>query len=128
MSIQLFLTKDDNTIIAATVFQLTSIASCIYMGANPICGFLTASQIRLAGVERHVASFLNKLIRRSVISTMARSSRFGSAVQNKLDTEIDIIAFGIARDLNAVSKATESSVGPATLNTREEEILGEVQV
>ncbi len=51
---------------------------------------------------------------RTHVSTVARSCAFGSAVQNKLNTEVDVIALGVACDLNAISKRRQGSMSPAT--------------
>ena len=45
---------------------------------------------------------------------MARSCHFGTAVQDKLNAEVDVITLGIACNLDAISERGQGSVRPAT--------------
>jgi hypothetical protein len=48
-----------------------------------------------------------------VIPTIARSSHFGTAIENELNGKVDVCAFGIAGNLNAIGEGTQGSMCPA---------------
>jgi hypothetical protein len=74
---------------------------------------MTAGHVGITGIVRSVSSGLEELISAGVISSVATSSNFRSAIQNKLDRKVDVITLCFASNLDAISKRTETSVSPA---------------
>ena len=67
----------------------------------------------LAGVIRHISNLLYELVGRSVVTSVTGSRHIGSAVQNELNGQIDIIALPVAGDLDAIRKTTQGAMRPA---------------
>ena len=76
------------------------------MGTEPLGALGGTCQIGQTGVERDISGVLDELIRRRVVTAMARASNFGSAVENKLDRKINIISLGLTSNLDPVRQGT----------------------
>ena len=83
------------------------------MRANSIFGFLGAGHIGHAGIIGTISSLLNELVGGRVVSSMARSSRFGSAIENELNRKINVIAHTLASNLDPVGQGAQGTVRPA---------------
>jgi hypothetical protein len=79
-------------------------ASGVNIATKSILGFLTARHVGHASVVGNISSFLNKLKGRGVVTTMTRSGRLRTTVENKLNTQVNVIALALAGDLDAVTK------------------------
>mmetsp|Transcript_12128 Transcript_12128/g.25678 ORF Transcript_12128/g.25678 Transcript_12128/m.25678 type:complete len:367 (-) Transcript_12128:150-1250(-) len=89
-------------------------AGGVDFSAEPIGGLGAAGNVGGAGVVRHVSGLLNEFIGAGVVSTVARSGHFCAAVQDKLDAQVDVVALGLAGNLDAVSERRQGSVRPTT--------------
>ena len=89
-------------------------ARSINLGAESIRRVFTTSQISHAGIIGNISHLLDEFIGTSMVTPVARSGFLSPAVQNVLNTQINIIALSQASDLDAVRKAAQGSVRPAT--------------
>mmetsp|Transcript_77529 Transcript_77529/g.217372 ORF Transcript_77529/g.217372 Transcript_77529/m.217372 type:complete len:304 (+) Transcript_77529:69-980(+) len=89
------------------------VARSIHMSAESLLGIIAASHVRLAGVIRNISSLFNELIGRGVVSSIAGSRHFGSAVQDELNRKIDVISLALSGDFDAIPETTKGTVSPA---------------
>ena len=82
-----------------------------------------ASHVGHAGIVGNVSDVLDEFKDGRVVSSVARPGDLGSAVKNVLDREVNVVALGVAGDLDAVRQAAQGSVGPTRTT-----ILGQVLV
>jgi hypothetical protein len=66
----------------------------------------------LTRVVRNVPNLRNKLKDTNVRATLTGAHDVGPAVENKLDTEIDVVPAPSSSDLDAISEATQRAVTP----------------
>jgi hypothetical protein len=95
--------------------------ACIESGTGSIdlstesfLGVLRASHVGHASVIRHVACLLDKLVDTRVVAPVAGSSNVSTTVQNELNRKINVVALGLAGNLNTIGKTAQSTMGPAT--------------
>jgi hypothetical protein len=56
---------------------------------------------------------LNKLVGTGVVTTVTRSGRFGTTVQNELNREVDIVSLRFASNLDTIGKTAQGTMSPA---------------
>ena len=83
------------------------------MGAESLGTLGRTSHVGQARVERDVTSVLNELIRRRVVTTMARAGHFSAAVEDELDGKIDLLPFALTSNLDAISQSRNGTMCPA---------------
>jgi hypothetical protein len=49
-----------------------------------------------------------------MVSTIATSSNFSTAIENELNAKVDVVALAVARNLDAVTEGAQGAVSPAT--------------
>mmetsp|Transcript_973 Transcript_973/g.1605 ORF Transcript_973/g.1605 Transcript_973/m.1605 type:complete len:200 (+) Transcript_973:610-1209(+) len=86
----------------------------IELSTKALRRILTARHVCQTGIVRDVSRLLDKLIRGSVVSTITTAGHFGPAIENELNTEIDIIALTVAGNLDAIGEGGQGTVSPAT--------------
>ena len=99
------------------------------MGAEALGTFGRTSHVGQAGVKGDVSSVLDELIRRRVVTTVARAGNFSSAVENELDGEIDLLPFALPSNFDAISQSRNGTVRPARATVLRQvliETVGEV--
>ena len=64
--------------------------------------FVRACHVGDAGIVGDEASLLNELVGSSVVASMTRAGHFCSTIENELNGKINIIAFAIASNLDAI--------------------------
>jgi hypothetical protein len=93
------------------------------MVAKSLRRVIGAGHVGLAGIIGDIASLLDKLVGARVVSSIATSCHLVSAVENKLNGKVDVIALAFARNLDAVAQGAERTMSPATST-----VLGNVLV
>ena len=99
------------------------------MGTESLLAFGTASQVGLTRVEGDVSIPLNQFVHTGMIPTMTGTGRFGSAVQDPLNAEVNIVALSLTSDLDTISQGRDCAVSPAGSTVVRDvlvEMLGEV--
>ena len=105
------------------------------MGAETLGTLGRTSHVGQARVERDVTSVLNELIRRRVVTTMARAGHFSAAVEDELNGKIDLLPFALTSDLDAISQSRNGTMCPARTTVLREvliqtvgEVIGAINV
>ena len=83
------------------------------MGAETLGTLGRTGHVGQARVEGDVASILNELIRRRVVTTMTGAGHFSATVENELDGKIDLFPFALTSNLNAISQSRNGTMRPA---------------
>ena len=83
------------------------------MGAEALGTLGRTSHVGQTRVERDVASILNELIRRRVVTTMTGAGHFSATIENELDGKIDLFPFALTSNLDAISQSRDGAMGPA---------------
>ena len=83
------------------------------MGTETLGTLGRTSHVGQARVEGDVASILNELIRRRVITTMAGAGHFSAAVEDELNGKIDLLPFALTSNLDAISQSRNGTMRPA---------------
>ena len=84
------------------------------MRTNSVGGLLGTRDIGHAGIVGDVSRLLDKFVGLRVVASVTGSGILGSAVQNKLNGEINVVALRLAGNLDTIRQGTQSTVGPAT--------------
>ena len=95
-----------------TLACVESRTSRVDMGTEPFGTLGRTSHVGQARVEGDVASVLNELIRRRVVTTMTGAGHFSATIENELDGKIDLFPFALSSNLDAISQSRNGTMRP----------------
>jgi hypothetical protein len=85
----------------------------VELGTKSFRRFFTARHVRHAGIVRNVSHLFNEFVRLRVVSSVTRSGCFGTAIENVLNAQINIVALTQTSNLDAIGETGQGSVRPA---------------
>mmetsp|Transcript_25033 Transcript_25033/g.42633 ORF Transcript_25033/g.42633 Transcript_25033/m.42633 type:complete len:223 (+) Transcript_25033:171-839(+) len=92
--------------------DIVGMAGGVDIGAESFVGVIGASHVGHAGIVGDVSLLLDEFKDGGVVSSVARSCHCGSAIEDGLDRKVNVIAFGLAGNLDTVSETAQGTMSP----------------